>query len=146
MASDRIFGLILVVVALGYVFSALHIQTSFMSDPVGPKTFPLVVGVLTMMCGIAIFLKPDPEPDWPNIKTFGWIGLAVIVLIAYALCLKPLGFLLPTAVTASILAWQITPKPGRAILTGIALSICLFVIFRYALGLGLQAGPRGFFG
>ncbi len=42
MASDRIFGLICLAISVFYVFSAFQIQTSFLSDPVGPKAFPIL--------------------------------------------------------------------------------------------------------
>ena len=63
----------------------------------------------------------------------------------YALSLKPFGFLMPTAVAAAILSYQISPRIRPAVLAGLSLSIGLFVIFKYALGLGLTPFPRGLF-
>lgn len=146
MASDRIFGLVLIVVALAYIASAFHIQTSFLSDPVGAKTFPILVGVVVVVCGVVMFFKPDADPDWPDAPTFARLGFALTVLIAYALALKPLGFLLPTALASGILAYQITPRAGLAALTGVLLSIGLFVLFRYGLGLSLLPFPHGLLG
>ena len=42
--SDRIFGLVVLVVALAYIASATQIETSFLADPVGPKPFPSELG------------------------------------------------------------------------------------------------------
>ena len=39
--SDRLFGLVIIAVALGFIASAAQIQQSFLTDPVGPKTFPI---------------------------------------------------------------------------------------------------------
>ena len=146
MASDRIFGLVMAIVALAYIASATQIQTSFLSDPVGPKTFPIIVGVVCAISAIFMVLKPDPEPDWPTLRTFGAIIIAVLVLIAYAYALKPLGFLLPTAVAAGVLSFQISPKTKTAILSGLGLSIGLFLIFKYALDLGLVPFPKSWMG
>ncbi len=143
--SDRLFGLAVIVVALGYILSATQIQTSFLSDPVGPKTFPYLIGGTAIICALAIILKPDAEPDWPSLWTFGKIGLAVLVLVAYAYALKPFGFVVPTAVAAGLLSYQIHPAAKSASLTGIGLSVGLFVIFKYALGLGLFAFSRSWF-
>ena len=52
MASDRIFGLVAALVALAYIVSATSIQTSFLSDPVGPKVFPIAIGVIAMLCSL----------------------------------------------------------------------------------------------
>jgi putative tricarboxylic transport membrane protein len=146
MASDRIFGLVMVALALAYIASAFQIQTSFLSDPVGSKTFPVLIGGIVILCGITMFLRPDEEPDWPDLRTFARLGFAVVVLIAYSYAIKPLGFLLPTAIAAGVLAYQITPHPRNAVLTGLGLSIGLFILFRYGLGLGLMPVPKGFFG
>lgn len=144
--SDRIFGLVTVLVALAYVASATQIQTSFLSDPVGPRTFPYMIGGVAILCGLVVMFKPDPDPEWPALATFGALAIAVVVLIGYAYALKPLGFLIPTAITAAILSYQISPRPLPAVLAGIGLSVGLFVIFKYGLGLGLVPVPKGWLG
>jgi len=65
-----------------------------------------------------------------------------VVLIGYAYALKPLGFLIPTAITAAILSYQISPRPRAAVLSGLGLSVGLYLLFKYALGLGLVALPK----
>ena len=140
--SDRIFGLIILAIALGYIASAMQIQVSFLSDPIGPKTFPFIVGGVLILASLAIILRPDDDPVWPSLATFGRIGIAIAVLTAYAYALRPLGFLLPTAVAAGIISFQIQPRFLPAVLTGLGLAIGLFLIFKYALGLGLVALPR----
>ena len=146
MASDRIFGLVTVIVALGYVLSATQIQMSFLADPVGPRTFPYLVGGVMALCGLTVLVRPDPDPDWPGLRTFGALGLTVVALVAYAYLLKPLGFLIPTALAAGFLSYQISPRPALAAVTGVGLSVGLFLLFRYALGLGLFAVPKAWVG
>ena len=146
MASDRIFGLVVTLVALAYAASATQIQTSFLADPVGPKTFPILVGAVAAICGMIMVFRPDPDPEWPALRTLGALALAVGVLVAYAYALRPLGFVIPTAIAASILSYQISPRPVPAVLSGVGLAIGLFVIFRYALGLGLVAFSKGLTG
>jgi putative tricarboxylic transport membrane protein len=144
MASDRIFGLVMAVIALAYIASAFQIQSSFLSDPVGPKTFPIIIGGIGALSAMFLVFRPDPEPQWPAAKTFGALAIAVIVLVLYAYSLRPLGFLLPTAVAAAILSYQISPRPKYAAMVGTSLSAGLFIIFKFALGLGLMPFPRGF--
>lgn len=146
MASDRIFGLVALFVALAYIASATQIQTSFLADPVGPKAFPILIGVVAVISGLALIIRPDPDPEWPVARTFGALLVAVVVLVGYAYALKPFGFLVPTALAAGLLSYQISPRPRAAALSGLGLSIGLFLLFRYALGLGLLAFPRGFIG
>ena len=146
MLSDRIFGLVAALVALAYVVSATQIQTSFLADPVGPRVFPIIIGVVAALSAMFLVFRPDAEPEWPRARTFAALGFSVIVLVAYAYALKPLGFLLPTAVVAAILSYQISPRARFATITGISLSLGLYLLFRFALGLGLLAFPRWLIG
>ena len=142
--GDRIFGAVVVLGSIGYAIAALNLQVGFMTDPVGAKTFPLIVSGVSLVCGLVMLLKPDPDPDVPDGATWGRLALAVATLVAYAYALRPLGFLLPTAVAAAILSYLIEPRPRYAALAGLGLSVGLFVVFRFVLGLGLVAWPRGF--
>lgn len=145
MKSDRIFGVVIILGALAYAAGALQIQTSFMSDPVGSKTFPLILAGVAAVCGLVMIVKPDDDPDWPGAMTMGSLVISVLVMVGYAYTIKPLGFMIPTAVCAAILSYQISPRPIPAAVTGVGLSVVLFLIFKYALGLGLQPFPKGWF-
>lgn len=139
--SDRLFGLVTIAVALAFIVSASQLQTSMLSDPVGSKTFPYLVGGVAALSGLVMILRPDPEPLWPRGLTWLNLAIALAALIGYAYALKPFGFLAPTAACAAILSFQISGRPVVAILTGIGLSIGLFILFKYALGLGLVPLP-----
>jgi len=140
--SDRIFGCLVIVAALAFIASATTIQTSFLMDPVGPKLFPMLIGGVATICAIGMLIKPDANPDWPGLATLLKLAFAVAVLVAYAYSLKRMGFLIPTALAAGILSYQIQPRVLQAIATGLLLSIGLFLIFKYALGLGLVPLPK----
>ena len=143
--SDRIFGLVIIVVALGYIFSATLIQTSFLTDPVGSRSFPMLVGGIAVLSALVLMFKPDAEPVWPPLSTFAKLVLAVLVLVGYANTLRPYGFIIPTTVAAGLLSYQISPRALPATLTGVGLSVGLFVIFKFVLGLGLFAFPKTWF-
>ncbi len=136
MASDRIFGLITLITAVAYIAAATQIQTNFFSGEFLPKLFPLLIGGVAALCSLTILFKPDPDPDWPIGHTWLAMAIAVLVLAIYAVLLTPMGFLIPTAFAAGILSYQISPRAIPAILSGIGLSLGLFVLFKYALGLG----------
>jgi len=115
-----------------------------LSDPVGPKMFPIIVGLVALVSAMAVIIKPDAEPVWPSARVFLSLFICTAVLVAYTYSLKPFGFLVPTAVCIAILSFQIHPRALSAILAGIGLSVGLFVLFRYGLGLSLFAFPRNF--
>ncbi len=146
MISDRIFGLVVTMVALAYLAGATQIQLAFLPDPLGSRTFPYMIGTVMAICGVLMVLRPDPDPQWPGLATLLALAIATAVLVGYAYALKPLGFLIPTALAAGILSFQIHPRLHSAVLTGLGLSLGLFFTFKYALGLGLVAFGRAFTG
>ncbi|SFI55118.1 tripartite tricarboxylate transporter TctB family protein [Jannaschia pohangensis] len=143
ISGDRLFGAVVVLGAGAYAAAALQLQTGFMSDPVGSKTFPLLVAGVSVICGLVMVIRPDDDPEWPTLRTLGALAVAVAVLAAYAYTLKPLGFLIPTAIAAGVLSYQINPRPMFAVLAGLGLSVGLFSLFKFVLGLGLVALPGG---
>lgn len=142
MASDRVFGLVATLLALAYIASATQIQVSFLSDPVGPRLFPILIGTVGAISSMYLVLRPDPDPQWPGRRELGALAIAVFVLVLYAYALKPLGFLVPTAIVGGILSYPISPRPTYAAIAGVSLSVGLFVISRFVLGLGLVPFPR----
>ena len=143
--SDRIFGITIIVVALIFIISATQVQLGFVTEPVGPRLFPFIVGGVMILCGITVVLRPDDNPIWPKLGIFAKLLLAVVVLVIYAYLLRPLGFIVPTAIASAVISYQIQSRVYYAIFTGIILSVGLFLIFKYALGLGLFAFPRFLF-
>ncbi|MBO0344092.1 tripartite tricarboxylate transporter TctB family protein [Roseibium limicola] len=142
--SDRIFGVIGLALAIGYAWAALIIEESFLSDAVGPKAFPLIIAAVLAMASIVILLKPDPEPRWPELPRLLEIGAAVLVMVLYANVLPEIGFVIATAVAASYLTWRLGTAPLSSLVTGIATSLGIYVVFHLVLGLSLAKGPLGF--
>ncbi len=142
-ATDRAFGALVMIASGAYGLGALSIRESFLQDPVGPRTFPIIIAGIAFLCGALMTIRPDAEPDWPGAATLARLAVAVAVTIAFAYALKPMGFIVPGALAAGALAYMITPRAGAAALTGAGLSLGLFLLFRYGLGLSLPALPAG---
>lgn len=144
MNSDRILGSVALVVAVALFAAATQVQEAFFPNPLGSKAFPMAVAIVMGISGIFILFKPDPSPDWPAPRRFFAIGFALVVLVAYAYSLPIGGFIITTMIAAGIVSYLIRPNVLTAALTGIGLSGGLFIIFKFALKLGLQAWPDAF--
>ena len=142
--SDRIFGVVGILLSALFIWRATVIQESFMSDAVGPKTFPIIIGVMVGVAGLVIMLRPDPEPQWPALGRILEIVAAVVVMVAYAELLPEIGFVIATAIAAAFLSWRLGAGPIQAVIAGIAISAGIYVIFHLILGLSLARGPFGF--
>lgn len=142
--SDRIFGAVGLALALFYVWAALQIQESFLSDTVGPKTFPIIVASILGLSSLIILLRPDPEPVWPPLSRVAEIAAAVVVMVLYAEFLSTLGFVIATALAAAYLSWRLGSTVVQAVITGVGVSLCIYVVFHLLFGLSLARGPLGF--
>lgn len=142
--SDRIMGGVGLLLAAFFIWQATLIQESFISDPVGPKIFPIIIGGLVGLSSLAIFLKPDDEPEWPDFSRLFEVGLTVAVMIAYAYALPTAGFVVSTAVAAGYLSWRLGTPPVKAAVAGAVIAIGIYVVFHLILGLSLARGPWGF--
>jgi putative tricarboxylic transport membrane protein len=142
--GDRLFGGIGLALAAFFIWQATTIQLSFISDPVGPKAFPIIIGIVLGLSSIVIMLRPDERPHWPSASRLVEIGATVIALVAYTYALPSLGFVISTALAAGYLSWRLGTEPWKAAVAGVATSVGIYVVFKLILGLSLAVGPFGF--
>lgn len=142
--SDRIFGVIGLLLSAFYVWQATLIQESFIQDPVGPKAFPVLIAIVLAAASLVFVLRPDPAPHWPAAGRLFEIAVSAALMIAYALALPEAGFVASTAVAAAFLSWRLGTHPLAAVIAGIAIAIGIYVVFHLILGLSLAEGPWGF--
>ena len=114
MTLDRWIAFVILSVALAYGYTAFftmdQLLPPFMQrNPIWPSTFPKILSVLTIITSLVILLgleKPSqdaaskkPDIDYRRLTDYN-LGQALSLLglmVAYALTLRPLGFLLATA-------------------------------------------------
>jgi putative tricarboxylic transport membrane protein len=142
--SDRIFGVVGILLSIGFAISAFAIQESFLSDAVGPKAFPLIIATILGLSSAVIAFRPDPEPAWPALGRLVEVGASVVVMLLYAQLLPELGFVIATAFAAAYLSWRLGSSVLGSILTGVGTSVGIYAVFHLILGLSLARGPFGF--
>ncbi|EDP61292.1 putative tricarboxylic transport membrane protein [alpha proteobacterium BAL199] len=143
MTSDRVLGAVCLVLGLAFMFGASRIQTGFILDPLGPKTFPMIIGGILVVSSIVPLVKPDPAPGWPSAQAMMEIALALAVFVGYAVVLPELGFVPATALAAAALSWRLGNTPLKSILCGVGIAVGIYVVFHLILGLSLAKGPLG---
>lgn len=142
--SDRIFGIFGLLLSAFYIWATSIIPDSFMVDVVGPRAFPYIVGTVLGICSLYFLLRPDEEPDWPILVNLIEIIFATAVMFLYAWALGKVGFVIATVFATAYLSWRLGTKPLNSLITGVATSIGIYVIFHMVLGLSLARGPLGF--
>lgn len=110
MELDRWIALILVCICLAYGYAAYFVMDDSLApfmrrNPIWPSTFPKVLSALGLVTALVILLSPkkaatkEMEIDYRRLGQYN-LGQAVILLglmVAYALCLRPVGFLIATS-------------------------------------------------
>lgn len=142
--SDRIFGAVGLALAIFYLWAATTIPDSFMVDAIGPRTFPYIVGAIMALCSLVFIFRPDDEPDWPAFREIAEIGFAAAVMFLYGWVLPELGFVIATIFATAYLTWRLGTGPLASLVTGLATSVGIYVVFHLILGLSLAKGPLGF--
>lgn len=142
--SDRILGGIGLLLAVGYIFMATKVPVPFISDPLGPSKFPIIVGIVLALASVYFLLRPDPDPHWPELGRLLEVAAAVAVLVIYALALPEVGFVVATAFAAAYLSFRLGASLVGSLVAGVLTSVGIYVIFHIILGLSLAKGPWGF--
>jgi putative tricarboxylic transport membrane protein len=143
--SDRLAGLVLLVLAVAYGVTASGFQ-AMIGDPLGPAVFPLVLSIPLGAFSLYLLFRPDPEPNWPWGVALLKQALAVATLLAYAYLLEPLGFVVTTLLAVVALGCLLGARLWHAAVAGAAIAVVLFVLFNNFLSLPLPAGVLGYLG
>ncbi len=110
MALDRWIALVLLGVCMAYGYAAWFTMDESLApfmrrNPIWPSTFPKVLSVLGIVASLVILLGfekskiKEADIDYRRLGDYH-LGQALVLLalmVAYALCLRPLGFLFSTA-------------------------------------------------
>ncbi|MFZ3584070.1 tripartite tricarboxylate transporter TctB family protein [Loktanella sp. DJP18] len=142
--TDRIFGVVGLLLAIGYALTAMTIQESFLSDAVGPKAFPIIIATVLGLSSLVIALRPDTSPSWPSLGRLAEILAAAVVMVLYAELLPVLGFIIATFLASAYLTWRLGSEVIGSLMIGVGTSLGIYVIFHLVLGLSLARGPLGF--
>ena len=137
--SDRIAGTLLLALAIWYGFTAGQYAAGF-SDPLGPAVFPQLLSVPLGLLSLYLILRPDAEPNWVGGRALARQTAAVVTLVAYALALEPVGFIVATLLAVALLARLLGASWRQGAGVGAGLASALFVAFDIVLGLPLPAG------
>jgi putative tricarboxylic transport membrane protein len=142
--TDRIFGVVGLLLAIGFALAALTIQESFLSDAVGPKAFPLIIATILGLSSAVIALRPDESPQWPALGLLVEVFAAAVVMVMYAQFLPVAGFIIATFFASAYLTWRLGSGLVGSLMTGVGTSLGIYVVFHLVLGLSLARGPLGF--
>ncbi len=159
MALDRWIALVLLGICLAYGYAAWFTMDGSLApfmkrNPIWPSTFPKVLSILGIICSSIILLgleksqAKEAEIDYRRLHEYK-LGQAIallILMVAYALFLRPMGFLLSTS-GFLILGSVLLGERKWHIMVPIALTATLLVWYLVQEVLGIYLRPLpGFLG
>jgi len=117
MALDRWISLIILMITMAYGYAAFFtldvgLPPFMQRNAIWPSTFPKVLAVLAIGCALIILLgKGESEPKEADIDyrrltdyNLGQALLLLAMMAAYALMLRPVGFLISTVAFLTVSA------------------------------------------
>ncbi|MCA9837993.1 MAG: tripartite tricarboxylate transporter TctB family protein [Trueperaceae bacterium] len=139
--SDRIAGIVILIFALWYGFGASRLKAGFGSGPIGPKNFPLMLALLLALVAIAIIVTGSSfKPKWPKRENWLDIWLVIASFVAYAYLIVPIGFIAATTLETGLVSQRFGAKWWQALATGFGISVALYALFVWVLGVSLPIG------
>ncbi len=149
--ANRITVVFAVVLAALYLYATSQFPALDVSDPLGPKAFPYLIGTGLLLSAVALLVetlrakKPERTGERQKISGAGrhyWVvGAAAIGTGAYLAAFEWLGYALSTSIYLLILmAYFHRGKWTSNILTSVLYSFISYGMFTNLLGVSL---PRG---
>ncbi len=138
--SDRVASALLVILALLLALESRTFTVGFVTDPLGPKAFPLLSALLLLVGGVVLQIKPAADSAWPPAKQLLRMIVAALSLFAYALLLGFLGFFTTTLLVTAVFALLLGGRPVASLLSAAAVSALLYALFSYVLNIALPLG------
>jgi putative tricarboxylic transport membrane protein len=138
--SDRITGILLLLLATAFGVEALGFRATFFSDPLGARAFPLAIAGFLIPLSLILTFKPSAGAAWPQVSAWPPLVVVLVTFVVYALLLEPLGFVIATTLVFAVFAWLYRVKARFGLVTGLIFSAVLYAIFVRGLGLYLPVG------
>ena len=142
--SDRVLGAACVVVAAGMAWAAKDYAAPISYEPVGPRSFPLVLAALLAAGGAWLVLRPSAHSSGLGLAQMKSLGLAVAAVLAYALLFEWLGFTAATALMAVPVGVAFGGTWKQRLAGGLGLGLVLYVVFDKLLDVVLPTGVLSF--
>jgi len=138
--SDRVAGALLLLVAALIALESRTFTVGFVTDPLGPKAFPLVSSLLIAFGGGVLLVRPGTGTERSPFGRLPHLLAASAALFAYAMLLGFLGFFATTLLVINVFGLLLGGRPLKSVLSAAGISAVLYLLFFYLLDIALPIG------
>lgn len=140
MTSDRVLGVLAILMGAGMAFLARGYAAQVEYEPVGPRAFPLLLAALIVLCGAWMALKPSHHAHFGNRLQLRSVAMCSLIVVLYAALFQVLGFVVATALMSIPVGRIFGGTWKQAAATGVGMGVVLYVLFDTLLDVVLPAG------
>lgn len=161
LTSDLATGLISSVLGVVYLYMTFRLPDVSIGDPLGPRLFPLIVGIGAVISGAVLLAKEiragktrsaqapkgEDAPDYSSRKgTYRKIGLTLLAGIIFGLLLDQVGYLISSFVFMMTLMCLVNKLKRLAenIVIALGFSVVTYVVFAILFKVSLPRGILAF--
>jgi len=155
MALDRWIALIILGFCLVYGYTAWFTMDATLApfmrrNPIWPSTFPKMLSVLGIVASFFILFgveKSEAKPsdiDYRRLSEYQLLPaiLLLVLMVAYALCLRPVGFLLATSSFLILGSFILGERKWHVMIpVGIIATLVVWYLVHQVLGIYLRPYP-----
>jgi len=153
-------GLISLVLGVVYLFMTLRLPDVSIGDPLGPKLFPIIVGIGAMLCGVLLIAvetraakggRQRAEEETAAERSarralYVKIGLTILAGVVYGFMLDTVGYLISTFVFMAFLMCLVNTirRVVENIVISLGFSVVTYVLFATIFQVSLPRGILAF--
>ena len=147
--GNRIWGIVICAVGLFYLIEGYNLPPAAIGDPLGPLTFPTILGVSFIACGVYLAVRPGPRTTQPILvgRYFLQVLILFTLLLLYSAGISWAGYLISTFLFVLSGAFLMGERSwAKGILFSAAFSASVFFLFVRVLTIPLPLGFLKMFG
>ncbi len=145
-AADIVLGCFFALLGIFIIYASTFI-TGGAAHRLPPRTFPMVVGILLLLCGSGLALKAltirgaDLAVPWPDNEGFRTIVVTLVSLVVYIAVMDQLGLPLATFIYLTFSIWYLKRSEWLlAIVIALITAVISYTLFIRLLGLSFPIG------
>ncbi len=141
--GDRIWGIVICIGGVFYLMEGFNLPPPAIGDPLGPLTFPTILGVSFIACGVYLTAKPGPRPAQPVLVRSYFLKVLILfsLLLLYSLSLSWLGYLMATFLFVLMGAFLMGERSwAKGLIFSAVFSTGVFFLFAWGLTIPLPLG------